>query len=399
MPADAPLNELLTDQGLTPAQVTYLADTKGLTSIKKLANLFDARADVTAWCAGLDAPHSTSPDLLTGLKQAWREAEISVQAAAAQKGSGHAEEDFSPLPPPVARAITTTFRASYGFIFGPSELGSDSGLGRIRREMEKRLPTLHDLFRFRRLVETQSKPPPKRQKLAGDLELVSGAASEDAPGLVSGGGLFLTLATHEVLLNTIAHAGVLEFTPTGAAAPIRYADYAQTRAYVARGRLAVARALSNGLSEDMALRHFLTTDRSFREKWVELIRSDPLANSYTSAISATLLSLEPLWLWENGEPRAPPQGGASPVKPGEPPDSALASDSGAAQIRVPKTGKTLNDGRTLLCKAYNDQRGCSTPGCKKPHACDVLVSSNKICGLKDHNWASHAPRPVFGWVR
>ena len=82
MPADAPLTELLTDQGLTPAQVTYLADTKGLTSIKKLANLFDARADVTAWCAGLDAPHSTSPDLLTGLKQAWREAEISVQAVA-----------------------------------------------------------------------------------------------------------------------------------------------------------------------------------------------------------------------------------------------------------------------------------------------------------------------------
>ena len=87
------------------------------------------------------------------------------------------------------------------------------------------------------------------------------------------------------------------------------------------------------------------------------------------------------------------------MKPGEPPDSALASDSGAAHIRVPKTGKTLNDGRTLLCKAYNDQRGCSTPGCKKPHVCDVLVSPTKICGLKDHNRASHAPRPVFGWVR
>ncbi len=54
---DAALQQLFSNNGLTDAQVTYLA-AKGITSVIKLGNMFDTREKVTEFVTGFDVPVS-----------------------------------------------------------------------------------------------------------------------------------------------------------------------------------------------------------------------------------------------------------------------------------------------------------------------------------------------------
>lgn len=53
-----------------------------------------------------------------------------------------------------------------------------------------------------------------------------------------------------------------------------------------------------------------------------------------------------------------------------------------ATISMVKGGKKL-------CKAYNDGRGCSKPGCPDMHVCDVKLASGKPCLSKQHTRLQH----------
>ena len=43
----------------------------------------------------------------------------------------------------------------------------------------------------------------------------------------------------------------------------------------------------------------------------------------------------------------------------------------------------------VICKKWNDQRGCENSRCPKVHACDVLLSGTTVCGALDHNRRAH----------
>ncbi len=323
-----------------------------------------------------------------------------VQQGAEQKGAGLGEDDYTALPAPLARAIATSFRGIFHFSFGPSEIGSDAMLGRARREMERRQPTLHDILRLKRLVETRSRPTSKRRRLGHGLELVDAPDTEATATLVHHGeNLFSFMESHSALMNTLAHAGVLEFTPRGAAAAMRYADFVVIRQYSARCRVACARALSSGVSEAETLALFKTTDRAFREKWIELIRGDPELQCYTTAITTTLTSMEPLWQWENGDlhRRSSPNGPRESTP--ERKRSAPGGEEAVTPAKAPRTAKTATaKGKEVdLCKHWNDPRGCATPCSRnKTHACDVLVTKDRACG-QNHRRGQHTG-PVFGYV-
>ena len=147
---DAALQQLFSNNGLSDAQVTYLAS-KGITSVIKLGNMFDTREKVSEFVAGFEQPvHRDSSDLLAFLKQSWREATVTAQTVAEAGGSNTLEDDYKSLPPPVARKIALDFFHKHHFNFTPGALFQDSHLGRIRREIEKRQPTLADLARSKR---------------------------------------------------------------------------------------------------------------------------------------------------------------------------------------------------------------------------------------------------------
>ena len=75
--------------------------------------------------------------------------------------------------------------------------------------------------------------------LVGPIHLL--LAHDEEPGFSSKGGLFLRVDTLEALFNTMAHAGIVEFTPVGGS-PTAYCEYSASRAYVSRAKLAVSRA-------------------------------------------------------------------------------------------------------------------------------------------------------------
>ena len=412
------LKELLTTNGLTQVQIDYLVNNRQLTTVKKLSNLFDKREQVTDWVKGLDGPHNNNDDMLVGLKQAWREADNLQTLLLENKNIGSADDDYAPLPPATHKMLNTTFETKFGFQFQPSEIGADALVGRQRREMERKQPTIYDNNKVRRLVEVQFCPQAKKQKLAQDVSINIGSKPDDLPGLVTGGDLFNVLESNSVLMNTMAHAGTLHFT-TPSGDTILYCDYQEVRKYVARGRLAVARALATGMDPRQVTLLFLSTDLKFREKWVELIRASPNKECYTTAIQTTLTTLEPIWNWENpslqrasftqpgnGAASTEGQAGASPfgtpvrvkTEPGTSPQSQNASPGNRPMM----TAKFTNDGQQKICKQWCDHRngkGCPDPCPRKEkhNYCDVLISQNQACG-ENHIRANHTG-PIYGYVQ
>ena len=193
-------------------------------------------------------------------------------------------------------------------------------------------------------MEVQFRPRAKKQKLAQDVTLTTGAKPDDLPGLVTGGDLFNVLESHSVLMNTMAHAGTLELTTPGGNI-ILYC----IRKYVARGRLAVARALATGIHQRQVSLLFLSTDLKFREEWVELIRAAPTKECYTTVIQTTLITLEPIWNWENpslqrasytspGNGAAPLEGQAGANTLGTPPRVSQPSSSNQQQLQNASPG-------------------------------------------------------------
>lgn len=409
---EASLQELMISNGVSEPECNWLAANRNLRVHKDLANLFDARADVTAWVRGLPGPHNASQTLLTGLKQTWREVDAISQHQINNKTMGGGEDDQAPLPSATARALDGTFRHGHGFNFLPSELGSDPLSGRLRREMERKQPTVSDIWKTRRLVEVQYKPGAKKQKLAANVHLVQDREAEDCLGLVANGDLFTVVETHGILCNTMAHVGTLEFIPVGGAA-MPYCCYKEIRRYRARARLAIARGMSHGLSSSQVLAFFLSTDLAHREKWVEIIRGSPDTECFTTALRTTLNTMEPLWQWESNQshtmhdPSTPQQQSnrsSSSLLQDDAPSGRKPAASAAleGQNRPPMTARFTNDGKSRICKAWCDGRNgkqCSEPcpGKKKHQYCDVLVESNKACG-QPHARVDHKG-PVYAYVQ
>lgn len=51
-------------------------------------------------------------------------------------------------------------------------------------------------------------------------------------------------------------------------------------------------------------------------------------------------------------------------------------------------------GKFDLCKKHNDKRGCDAKRCPqgKLHACDIVLTTDRVCGAKDHNRHGHDPK-------
>ena len=97
------LKELFQNNGATAAHITFLeTPPRNIKTLKKFANLFDKREDVTAWHQALGGTEGSDADLLVALKQGWREADNVIKLALDQRSTGHGEEGYAPLPPATA---------------------------------------------------------------------------------------------------------------------------------------------------------------------------------------------------------------------------------------------------------------------------------------------------------
>ena len=51
-----------------------------------------------------------------------------------------------------------------------------------------------------------------------------------------------------------------------------------------------------------------------------------------------------------------------------------------------------------ICKASNDQRGCTNPRCQFEHVCDVQLASGDACSNKNHKRDEHKGAKIPLWL-
>ena len=85
---------------------------------------------------------------------------------------------------------------------------------------------------------------------------------------------------------------------------------------------------------------------------------------------------------------------------GKPRGGNEGRDGGNRQDRIPSEGpigqikiKTAEkDAKGIVvCKMFNDRRGCNSKNCKKSHLCDVIIESGEKCGQR-HRRVEHVAK-------
>ena len=282
---------------------------------------------------------------------------------------------------------------------------SDSLLGRVRREFDRRTPTPFPVTRVRSLAATQKGAPTKHRKLADNLSITIGGPGDDEDG-ESGGGLYAWLSSLEVLCNTWSIAGVfdVEVGGHGSGVKARFCHWAQACEYL----LEVSERAHEQLrfhTEESVLAWVTAVEHEIRNRAIELVRGVE-QEVWGKALLAALKDKSFRWSEMKDvlvPRRAPPGnfGGPGTPKPSQAASSSSASGppgvtpKAAAAAKVPPKRQWHTAGQTSrgvkICKLFNDQRGCAQ-NCPKGHAhvCDVQLASTKAaCGSKQHNRKGH----------
>ena len=408
------LRTLLIKHGVTEAVVLWLVSA-GCRDIPTFANWVDDKAELKQEAIDKTASKDDRAQLAS-LKMAWREAEALTARGVKRTAEGMPTVDpDTPLDPDLQQQLETCFRKTYDWPrILARQMGSDSLLGRVRREFEKRQPSMLAVMRVRSLARSQRGHAPKTSRLSEHVHLTLGPdyADEGEPGVAN---LYTFLTNLQVLANTWAVAGCFEADvgPAGATTKARFAHWADTSEY----QLRVAEEAHQRLvahSEASVLHYVTVVEEELRVRAIELVRGTSQA-AWGEALLRVVSESSHLWqdrkelLLPRRSFNPPPAGAPVPPKaPGTQKPPAIQPPPGRFDAKVPPkappagqapgrkrwaTSKTTS-GNWVICKKFNDGRGCSNRACPDgyAHVCDViLASSQRPCQAKDHNRAAHDP--------
>ena len=394
------LRALLEKNGVDESVIAFLGES-GCKELSSFSNWVEQKAELKQ--AVIDkTPKKDDPGELAKLKQAWREAEALNSRSLKRAAEGlQGEELDSPLDSDVQKQVEDNFRKAYGWPGLPSrQVACDSLLGRVKREFERRQPSMFSILRVRTLAQAQRGNPLKTRRLSESVSLQLGEGEDDTPA--STNGLYAWLLLLQVLCTTWAVAGCF-YTEAGSGKRDRFAHWAQTCEYYSEIAYRAHEALLL-FTEESVVGWIQMVEEEMRARAIELVRGvqkELWGNALLQALkdcshrwAETRTSLNPRakavrpQLPVNPQTPVPP---GTPTPPGRP--QPLPPPGGPAPSpKKWKTGSTLMNGASV-CKRWNDPRGCAK-ACPngKAHVCDiVLASSGRICGRKDHPRTKHEP--------
>ena len=414
--------EALLKSNKVPQHVSDDMAKLGCNTMKIFANGVDARAEIQKEL--LD--HTSAKDsksALAGLKQAWREADALVDRGIKRGSEGLADMNADdPLPDTLQKSRETAWLTKYLFDLEPRFLGSDSLLGRFKREADKASPTMFCASRVRSLAHATRVGDPKRHKV-GDAVLVQFA---DDPAILDDtmpNSLRTRLYQYTVMANTWALAGMHEVDVAGE--KFIYCSLPEATKYVQTLR-DKCEHLVDRYTEESVIWYLTKTEEDVRAKAIETVRSKAGKNVWGTALLTAMHEFSYFWQdnkeslvlrrFQAGGPGSPPardtrrgggggNGGASPggprIKPYSPRGGKAAlgaspKGSGKAAVKAPglRTAHAFLtakfSGQKQLCKRHNDPRGCKDP-CPSgdSHQCDALLASDKACGSRSHKRFEH----------
>ncbi len=355
---------------------------------------------------------------LARIKQAWKEITAIVDRRNKRKAEGMSVEDpDEPLDSDIQKSVIATFNSAYGWPgLSNEEMGSDSLLGRIRRECEKQQPTMFSIDRTKSMAKAMRSASTRKSKLS---ELVMMEVRAEDGVQVSD----LNQVSHplykffdkcKVFFNTTAVAGCFDITWHGKT--MKYVHWAQVHQY--QSVLARRSWMLVGRFSDEAIVVCVTAvEEQFRSKAIELTRGEDNVPWGMALVEAQKTNVE-VWrevmdlLGIGGVPapfavldQPSGQGTEQPLTPPPPtrpdkwprPEPKVRPIKAVADTEVPrKQWKTANmiAQNWKICKKFNDKRGCKGKTCPDGNAnvCDVVITGNKVCARSDHNRAQHDPQ-------
>ena len=423
------LTALLTANNV-PQEVIAQLESDGCTNLKLFSQWAKTREDIKVLILDKIANLARVPLAMASVAQSLEEATAIVSEQTKRSAQGlDSEIADDPLQFAIQQQLEQAWSKKYSFELEPKYQPSNSMLGRIKREFDKRQPTIFNIHKVRTVYNTNKTQEAKKRKLATGVlvQFEEDAYMEDDQVTSRLRHLF---AKFDVLGLAWSLAGLFDFRYDGK--DVLFCHWQEAQQYIRNLREKVEH-LTDTFSEDSVTYYFLTCEEQVRGYVVEYVRQsrDPLpwgmalsrafkenkdvwvdhrsllrTKSGGSAPSASLQDktqlpvAAPVQASSLQSHRAPQGNISSPLRPNKNKSSSKGSGKGSPRQQskgptsttAPQTATHTNSG-IAVCKRYNDSRGCKKP-CPdgKSHVCDlILAKNNQMCGRGDHNRRGHDP--------
>ena len=373
------------------------------TTIESFANWVDDKKELKAHF--IDNQHLGDDEAAqtSRLKMAWRQADAWVAKKLKRTSEGMTEEPLDdPLEEGLQTSVIDSFKRAWSWAeLPPERMGADTLLGRVYREFQARKPTIYPVAKVRSLVFVNALHcGPKKQRVSEKLSMIIEGQEDDTPDLI--GTLVHYFTAHEVLANTWVVAGTNEVENEGK--KTRFASWPEIYEYRIHVKDEACEMLATHTEASVIL-YVTAVEEFFRLKAMHAVRSNPKVCWGTALVAATK---EYANTWDHKKDllvsRSSQGHRAIELKPGpvQPRKGGGKGKDKQNQIRVKKedfsdveykkwwTTTAYDHKNNMICKPYNDQRGCKG---KCPnghlHICDVVLESGKYCLSRAHNRWGH----------
>jgi hypothetical protein len=284
------LTSLLVSNGVDMQVIEHLT-AKGCLTIKKYANWVDSRSELQSLVLDKVKSGALASDTasLAGLKQAWREAGSWVAKSLKRTCDGLPEEDRDdPLPSHIQQDIDKRFMTVYSWELNTKERGSDSLLGRVKREFDKATPTMFSVLRVMCVAQANRRGAAKRHRVSAEIE-VSVADDLHIVETPDASRLRIVLSQYQVLANTWSLAGNFDAESHHVKPKERtkYVHWQQACRYIQLLRERTEHLMDN-YGEESVIAYLLRCEETVRGKAIELARSNerPMAFGHALLIAA-----------------------------------------------------------------------------------------------------------------
>lgn len=335
----------------------YLREHNCLT-IVKFAALADDKSDVTEGIcvpAGLD---KAARPVCGPVKSAWAEAEAMAQAALVAIKRGKTCDLDDPIDPDVRKQITADFVGYYHIKLTAHLLGSDTLVGRLVREHERKLPTAYDVRKAKSLAYLADKAGGQFTIVGSSSGEVSSSladADDDAPLTAH-----VFIYKHKVVINSLAMAVAPNWEEADWSVLLDYHEWVVLKMFERRkGRIPTVESVREA-------------DHQMRTKWVEKQRQEQI--SLTSAVK--LCRTEFADLFGNLHSHQTAQE-----------DSGLTGRRDAPAPKAPRKElprvENNSDGKKI-CSYYNDGKCTFGRRCRLAHVCNVRGCGQEHAACNAH---------------
>jgi len=373
----------------------YLINTLKTTAVHRLATLLDKGQEnkqaedlVLSNIVSLKDKVIETRVAKADLLQAVLEAQSINELWLKRKASGMSVEEWEgPLPQYAQTTLQKAWDLRYHYVLLPQERMAPYQLGKLGREIERGALTMWQIVKVRTAMQSAHDRPTKTQDLAVGVQLRMGLDPDEA-GMGESVDVHGYIEKLVVFCNGLGFIGVHARDATGERIadgqpghdkPYVAWDTARHYAIGVKDRAFTVVNKSDG--KYPPLDQIRIADEATRTEWMNRTSETQGAKQICliEAIEQSFQHSMQHWKWASSDRETGSEAIMSSAPPG---DNRVA---GSTNLITPNTGTTSNG--QMICKLYNDNRGCSEP-CpgKNTHVCYILTGTGgQVCGSTQHN--------------